>query len=96
MEVVDLRTLRPLDRETIAKSVKKTGRVIALSEGYPTNGFATELITVVIEEAFDWLDVPPVRLTSADVPIPMSKILESAVIPDVETVVQAARRLATT
>ena len=62
VEVVDLRSLRPLDRGAIAKSVKKTGRVIALSEGYPTNGFATELITVVIEEAFDWLDVPPLRL----------------------------------
>ena len=81
VEVVDLRTLKPLDMDTIAASVKKTGRVVGVSEAYKTGSFISELAMRIQEEVFDWLDAPVVRVAAADVPVPMSEPLEDAVYP---------------
>ncbi len=91
VEVIDLRSLKPLDMETIAESVRKTGRVLCLSEGYRTGGFASELAARIQEELFDWLDAPVARLCAADVPVPMSEPLENAAIPNPEAIVAALR-----
>ncbi len=93
VEVIDPRTLKPLDIETIVESVKKTGRIIGVTEAYRTNSFISELLTLVNERAFDWLDAPMMRVTGADVPIPMSETLENAAIPSVEGIVQAVREI---
>jgi pyruvate/2-oxoglutarate/acetoin dehydrogenase E1 component/TPP-dependent pyruvate/acetoin dehydrogenase alpha subunit len=92
VEVVDLRTLKPLDMDTVAASVRKTGRVVGVTEGYKTNSFISELITRIQEEAFDWLDAPIVRVAAADVPVPMSEPLEDACIPSVERIVAGIRQ----
>jgi len=91
VEVVDLRCLKPLDMETIVESVKKTGRLVVVSEGYRTGGFPGELIARLCEEAFYFLDAPPVRVAAADVPVPMSEVLEDAAIPQVSDIVRAVR-----
>jgi len=93
VEVVDLRCLKPLDIPTIVDSVKKTGRLAVVSEGYRTGGFPGELIACVCEEAFFFLDAPPVRVAAADVPVPMSEVLEDATIPQVPDIVRAVRGL---
>ena len=87
VEVVDLRTLKPLDMETVAASVKKTGRVVGVTEAYKTGSFISELATRIQEELFDWLDGPVVRVCAADVPIPMSEPLEDAAVPNVEAII---------
>jgi pyruvate/2-oxoglutarate/acetoin dehydrogenase E1 component len=91
VEVIDLRSLKPLDMETIAESARKTGRVLCVSEGYRTGGFASELAARIQEELFDWLDAPVARLCSADVPVPMSEPLEDAAIPNPEAIMAALR-----
>ena len=91
VEVIDLRSLKPLDMATVAESVRKTGRALCLSEGYRTGGFAAELAARINEELFEWLDAPVARLCAADVPIPMSEPLEDAAIPNPEAVVSALR-----
>jgi len=91
VEVIDLRTLKPLDMATIAASVKKTGRVIGVTEAYKTGSFISELATRIQEELFDWLDAPVLRVAAADVPVPMSAPLEDAAIPGVERIVAAIR-----
>jgi 2-oxoisovalerate dehydrogenase E1 component beta subunit len=93
LEVVDLRTLVPLDRETIANTVKKTNRVILLHEDTKTGGIAGEVTAVINEDAFDWLDAPILRITSPDTPVPYSPPLEEAFLPKVADVVREARRL---
>jgi len=93
LEVVDLRTLLPLDREAIAGTVKKTNRVIVLHEDTKTGGIAGEVAAVINEEAFDWLDAPITRIASLDTPVPFSPPLEHAFLPKVEDVVREARRL---
>jgi len=93
VEVIDLRTLKPLDMATIAESVKKTGRVIGLTESYPTNSFISEVAARIYEELFDWLDAPVARLSAADVPVPMSETLEDADIPNVGRIVDAVRNI---
>jgi 2-oxoisovalerate dehydrogenase E1 component beta subunit len=93
VEVVDLRTLLPLDRETIAATVKKTNRVILLHEDVRTGGIAGEMAAIINEEAFDWLDAPIVRITSKDTPVPFSPPLEEWFLPKAEDVVREARRL---
>ncbi len=93
LEVVDLRTLLPLDRDAIANTVKKTNRVILLHEDTRTGGIAGEIAAVINEEAFDWLDAPIVRITSQDMPVPFSPPLEAAFMPKVADVVREARRL---
>ena len=91
VEVIDLRTLKPLDMDTIAASVKKTGRVVGVTEAYKTGSFISELATLIQEELFDWLDAPIVRVAAADVPVPMSEALEDAAIPSVDVIVAAIR-----
>jgi 2-oxoisovalerate dehydrogenase E1 component len=93
VEVVDLRTLKPLDMETIATSVRKTGRVVGVTEAYKTGSFISELAMRIQEEVFDWLDAPVVRVTAADVPVPMSEPLEDECIPSVERIVDGIRQV---
>jgi pyruvate/2-oxoglutarate/acetoin dehydrogenase E1 component len=92
-EVIDLRTIKPLDMGAILKSVRKTGRVVCVSEGCRTNGVPSELIARIQEEAFDWLDAPVARVCGEDVPIPMSPPLEAAAVPSVDKIVAAAMDL---
>ena len=92
-EVVDLRSLKPLDMETVVQSVRKTGRVVGVSEGYRTGGFMSELFTRINESAFDWLDAPMVRVTAADVPVPMSETLEDAAIPGVDAIIAGVHKV---
>jgi 2-oxoisovalerate dehydrogenase E1 component len=93
VEVIDPRTLKPLDLETIVNSVKKTGRLVGVTEAYKTGSFISELFTLVNEAAFDYLDAPMVRVAGADVPIPMSEPLEAAAIPSTEQIVAAIRSI---
>ena len=89
-EVIDLRSLRPLDIDTILASVKKTNRFISCEEGFPFAGIGAELSAQVMEKAFDWLDAPPLRVAGADVPMPYAANLEALALPQVDTIVQAA------
>jgi pyruvate/2-oxoglutarate/acetoin dehydrogenase E1 component len=91
-EVVDLRTLKPLDMETVVASVRKTGHVVGVTEAYKTGSFISELFTLINETAFDWLDAPMVRVAAADVPVPMSETLEDAAIPNVDAIIAGVRR----
>jgi 2-oxoisovalerate dehydrogenase E1 component beta subunit len=93
LEVVDLRTLLPLDREAIAATVKKTNRMIVLHEDVRTGGIAGEISAIVNEEAFDWLDAPIVRITAQDTPVPFSPPLEEWFLPKASDVVREARHL---
>ena len=93
-EVIDPRTLRPLDLDTILESVKKTSRAVIVEEGWPHGGVGANLSTLITEQAFDWLDAPVQRVTGADVPMPYSRRMEQAAIPHEENVIEAV--LATT
>ncbi|MEI6502537.1 MAG: transketolase C-terminal domain-containing protein, partial [Armatimonadota bacterium] len=88
VEVVDLRTLAPLDVDTIATSVEKTGRVVVVEEGTFTGGVGAELVAQVVEHCFDYLQAPPKRVAAADCPVPSSRLLEQAVIPDYRAIAQ--------
>ena len=90
-EVVDLRTLRPMDTETIVQSVKKTGRLVVVEEGWPQSGVGAEIAARVMEHAFDWLDAPVARVCGKDVPMPYAANLEKLVLPSVAEVVEAAK-----
>ena len=92
-EVIDLRTLVPLDKETVVNSVKKTRRVLIVDEDYRSYGMSGELIAVIAEEALGHLDAPPKRLAVPDVPIPFSRPLEQYVQPSTEKIVAAGREL---
>lgn len=90
VEVVDPRTLIPLDKDLIINSVKKTGKVILVNDAYKTGGFIGEIASVITEsEAFDYLDAPVLRLASEDVPVPYSHVLETAILPDVAKIKDA-------
>lgn len=92
-EVINLRTIRPLDRATILASVKKTSRLVTVEEGWPTSGVGAEIIACVMEsDAFDHLDAPAERVTGVDVPMPYTKGLEALALPKVEDILKAARR----
>ncbi len=93
LEIIDLRTLLPLDREAIADTVKKTNKVIVLHEDTKTGGIAGEIEAIINEEAFDWLDAPIVRITSKDTPVPFSPPLEEVFLPRAKDVVEKARWL---
>lgn len=93
VEVVDPRTIYPLDRKTIIESVKKTGRAIVVHEACKTGGFGGEVSAVIMEEAFDYLDAPVVRCAGLDVPIPYSLPLEKAVVPDVNRIIKEVKAL---
>jgi pyruvate dehydrogenase E1 component beta subunit len=92
-EVIDLRTLRPLDIETVVTSVGKTHRVIVIDEAWRTGSFAAEISAQIMERAFDDLDAPVARVCSAEVPIPYAKHLEDAALPKVEDIVTAAKQM---
>jgi pyruvate/2-oxoglutarate/acetoin dehydrogenase E1 component len=93
VEVVDPRTIAPLDRATLVASARKTGRVIVVDEGHKSYGASAELAAVVAEDAFWYLDAPVVRLAAMDVPIPFSPVLEDETLPTPERVVDAALKL---
>ncbi|WP_457796760.1 pyruvate dehydrogenase complex E1 component subunit beta [Methylocystis sp. S23] len=90
-EVIDLRTLRPMDIATIVESVKKTGRCVAIEEGWPQCGIASEIAARLQQEAFDYLDAPVARVTGKDVPMPYAANLEKLALPSVAEVVAAAK-----
>jgi pyruvate/2-oxoglutarate/acetoin dehydrogenase E1 component len=92
-EVLDLRSLAPLDREAVLTTVAKTSRALILHEATRTGGIGGELAAIISEEAFDHLDAPVVRVASADTPVPYAPPLETAFLPNVEKVVSAAKRL---
>ena len=91
VELIDLRSLRPLDTETVIASVKKTNRIVTVEECWPVCGIASEIATQVMEHAFDWLDAPPARVTGKDVPMPYAANLEKLALPSVEEVVAAVK-----
>ena len=93
VEVVDPRTLTPLDRPAIVKSVKKTGRLVVVSEDCRTAGVSAEIAAVVAEEALDYLDAPIKRVAEPDTPIPFSPALEKSVIPDERSIVKAVKEI---
>jgi pyruvate dehydrogenase E1 component beta subunit len=90
-EVINLRSIRPLDVPTIIQSVKKTNRIVSVEEGWPFAGIGSEISAVVNEQAFDWLDAPVRRVTGVDVPMPYAANLEKLVMPDVARIVEAAK-----
>ncbi|HEY0385251.1 MAG TPA: alpha-ketoacid dehydrogenase subunit beta [Pyrinomonadaceae bacterium] len=94
VEVVDLRTLAPLDRTAILASVRKTSRVLVLHEASRTGGIGGEIAAIIAEEAFEWLDAPVVRVASIDTPVPYSPPLEEYYLPQTKDVLDAARKLA--
>jgi pyruvate dehydrogenase E1 component beta subunit len=89
VELIDLRTLRPLDIDTVIESVKKTGRLVTVEEGWPQNGIGSEISAQVMEKAFDYLDAPVLRVTGKDVPMPYAANLEKLALPNVDEVIAA-------
>ena len=94
VEVIDLRTLAPLDKEAILATVKKTNRVMVLHEASLTGGIGGEISAIIAEEAFEWLDAPVIRVASIDSPVPFAPQMEDYFLPQVSEIVEAARRLA--
>ncbi|MEO8812405.1 MAG: pyruvate dehydrogenase complex E1 component subunit beta, partial [Caulobacteraceae bacterium] len=90
-EVIDLRTLRPLDHDTVVESVKKTGRLVTVEEGWGPYGVGAEVAARVVEHAFDWLDAPPLRIHQEDVPLPYAANLEVLSLPSVAKIVEAVK-----
>ena len=90
-EVIDLRTIRPLDIESIVASVKKTNRLVSVEEGWPFAGIGAELAAQMMENAFDWLDAPVKRVTGADVPMPYAANLEKLALPQAADIAAAAK-----
>ena len=93
VEVIDLRSLKPLDIDTVVTSVKKTGRFVGATEAYENTSFINEVMAQVNELAFDWLDAPMVRVAAANVPVPRAEILEDLAIPNVQRLVEACRKV---
>jgi 2-oxoisovalerate dehydrogenase E1 component len=91
VEVIDPRTLRPLDEDTIIQSVKKTSRLVIAHEGWKRSGFGAEVAAMVAEKAIDWLDAPIVRVGARDSPMPYNDKLERLVIPQAEDIVDAIK-----
>ncbi len=92
-EVVNLRSLRPLDTETIVASVKKTSRLVTVEEGWPFAGIGAEIAMQIMEHCFDWLDAPPVRVTGLDVPLPYAANLEKLALPQPQWIVDAVKKI---
>ncbi|HXV24092.1 MAG TPA: pyruvate dehydrogenase complex E1 component subunit beta [Alphaproteobacteria bacterium] len=93
-EVIDLRTIRPLDIETVVRSVKKTNRIVSVEEGWPFAGIGSEIAALMMEHAFDWLDAPVTRVTGVDVPLPYAANLERLALPQPDTIVAAVKQVA--
>ncbi len=89
VELIDLRTLRPMDSDTVVESVRKTGRLVTVEEGWPQGGIGAELAARVMEQAFDYLDAPVTRVTGKDVPMPYAANLEKLALPNVDEVIAA-------
>jgi pyruvate dehydrogenase E1 component beta subunit len=92
-EVIDLRTIRPLDRETIVESVKKTSRCITVEEGFPFASIGSEIASILIDEAFDYLDAPIKKLASVDAPLPYAENLERLALPKAKDIIKVAKEL---
>jgi pyruvate dehydrogenase E1 component beta subunit len=92
-EVIDLRTLRPLDTETIIESVKKTSRIVSVEEGWPFAGIGAEITAIMMEQCFDYLDAPVLRVTGKDVPLPYAANLEKLCLPKAEDIVDAVKQV---
>jgi pyruvate dehydrogenase E1 component beta subunit len=92
-EVIDLRTIRPLDIETIINSVKKTNRIITVEEGWHFSGIGSEISAQIFEQAFDYLDAPVMRVTAKDVPLPYAQNLEKLALPSVADIVEKAKEV---
>jgi pyruvate dehydrogenase E1 component beta subunit len=90
-EVIDLRTLKPMDIDAVLESVRKTGRVVTIEEGWRQSGVGAEIAAQVMEQAFDWLDAPVLRVTGKNVPMPYAANLEKLALPTVAEVVEAAK-----
>lgn len=93
VEVIDLRTIRPIDRETIVNSVKKTGRCITAEEGFPFASVGSEIASILMEEAFDYLDAPVKKLASVDAPLPYAANLERLALPKAENIIAAVKEI---
>ena len=93
VEIIDLQTLRPLDTETILKSVKKTNRLVTVEESWPFGSVGSEVANIVQRDAFDYLDSPIIKVNSADVPMPYSQSLEKLYLPQVDDIVQAVKKV---
>lgn len=91
-EVINLRSLRPLDRDAIARSIRKTNRLVTVEEGWPSCGVGSEITACAMEDAFEYLDAPVERVTGADIPTPYAERLEQAAFPSVADIVTAAKR----
>jgi pyruvate dehydrogenase E1 component beta subunit len=90
-EVINLRSIRPLDTETIVESVKKTNRLVSVEESWPFAGIGSEMAALMMEQAFDYLDAPMARVHGADVPLPYAANLEKLALPQVDNIVNAAK-----
>ena len=90
-EIIDLRTIRPLDMATIIESIQRTNRCITIEEGFPQSGVGAELCSQIMSEAFDYLDAPVLRITGKDVPMPYASNLEKLALPSIEEIVEAAK-----
>jgi len=93
VEVIDLRTIRPLDIETIVESAKKTSRVVSVEEGWGFSGIGSEISAIIMEQAFDYLDAPVERVTGKDVPLPYAANLEKLALPQVQDVIDAVKKV---
>ncbi len=91
VEIIDLRTLRPMDTETVIRSVMKTGRCVTIEEGWPQNGIGAEVGMRIMEQAFDYIDAPVIRITGKDVPMPYAANLEKLALPNIGEIVAAAK-----
>ena len=92
-EVIDLRTLRPLDKETVLESLKKTNRMVVAEEGWPTCSIASEIVAICMEEGFDYLDAPVTRVNNEDVPLPYAANLEAMALIDTDRIVKAVKKV---
>ncbi|MEJ2709455.1 MAG: pyruvate dehydrogenase complex E1 component subunit beta [Anaerolineales bacterium] len=92
-EVIDLRTLKPLDIDTVISSVKKTGRVVGVTESYENTSFINEVLVQINDKAFDWLDAPMERVAAANVPVPRAEVLEDLAIPNMDRILAACRKV---
>jgi len=92
-EVIDLRTIRPLDTETIVESVKKTNRCVSVEEGWPAAGIGSEIAAIIMEQAFDYLDAPVARVAGADVPLPYAANLEKLALPQAAHIIEAVKQV---
>ncbi|MDP6108692.1 MAG: transketolase C-terminal domain-containing protein, partial [Rhodospirillales bacterium] len=90
-EIINLRSLRPLDTETIVASIKKTNRVVSVEEGWPVASMGSEIAAITMEQAFDYLDAPVSRVCGEDVPMPYASNLEAAALPQSNNIIEAAK-----